>query len=123
MVISMTTVHVKAGHGYEVLIGNGLIKELGTQVRRLLPKTQTVAVVSDDTVAALFLLPVMDVLAQAGLKPRPIVIPPGESSKTGIRYLSLLSRLATLTEKQWARLAESRLRFSLNSFLLTPWFF
>ena len=90
----MKTVHVKASRSYDVLIGRGLIKELGTQVCTLLPKTQTIAVITDDTVAALYLKPVLDSLTQAGLDSCPIVIPPGEGSKSGIQYLSLLSQLA-----------------------------
>ena len=90
----MTTVHVKTGRSYDVLIGKGLLSELGARVRTLLPKTRTVAVVTDETVAALYLKPVSDTLAQAGLQSSDHIIPPGEGSKTGTQYLSLLNRLA-----------------------------
>ena len=90
----MKTVHVKASSSYDVLIGKGLLAELGMQVRARLPMTQTVAVVTDDTVAALYLPLVLDTLAETGLKTCFYAVSPGEASKNGMQYLSLLNWLA-----------------------------
>jgi len=90
----MTTVEVKASRNYEVLIGKNLLPELGTRVCELLPKTQTVALVTDNTVEALYLKPVTKALTEAGLQVRAYSVPPGEASKSGTQYLSLLNWLA-----------------------------
>ena len=90
----MTTVTVTASGTYDVLIGRGILPELGRRIHALLPRAQKVAIVTDETVAALYVKPVLDTLAGAGLTPYPYTLPPGETAKNGATYLALLHWLA-----------------------------
>jgi len=64
-----------------VLIGEGLLKQLGTRVRRHLPR-KTCAIISEDNVAPLFADQIKKSLMLAGFRPTLITIPAGEKSKT-----------------------------------------
>ncbi|MCL2367773.1 MAG: 3-dehydroquinate synthase [Oscillospiraceae bacterium] len=90
----MTTIQINTSRCYAVLIGTGLLADLGTRVREVLPRAQIAAVVTDDTVGALYLPAVEASLRRAGLESRPYSVRPGEASKNGAEYLSLLSWLA-----------------------------
>lgn len=83
-----------AGGAYDVLVGGGILSELGSRVRALLPRARKVAVVTDETVAGLYAEPVLDTLADAGLSPHRYTLAPGEQSKNGTVYLGLLNWLA-----------------------------
>ncbi|MCL2843340.1 MAG: 3-dehydroquinate synthase [Oscillospiraceae bacterium] len=90
----MNTVTVTASGTYDVLIGHGILPELGGHIKTLLPPTQKIAVVTDETVAALYAKPVLATLTNAGLTPHIYTLTPGETSKNSTVYLSLLNRLA-----------------------------
>ena len=64
-----------------MLIGEGLLKQLGTRVRRHLPR-KTCAIISEDNVAPLFADQIKKSLMLAGFRPTLITIPAGEKSKT-----------------------------------------
>jgi 3-dehydroquinate synthase len=64
-----------------VLIGEGLLKQLGARVRRHLPR-KTCAIISDTKVAPLFASRVEKNLASVGFDAVRITIPAGEESKT-----------------------------------------
>ena len=66
---------------YDVVIGRGLIAELGTRVAALRPGAAA-AIVSDETVAALHLPPAEAALKAAGVRASIIVVPAGESAKS-----------------------------------------
>jgi 3-dehydroquinate synthase len=66
---------------YPVLIGRGQLDTLPALVGRTL-QTDSVFVVTDDTVAGLFLSRVADAFAARGLNVEPVVVPPGEPSKS-----------------------------------------
>ncbi|MGY2050078.1 3-dehydroquinate synthase [Methylobacterium sp. JK268] len=76
------TVHVPldGGRAYDILVGRGLLAEVGARCAQLGAKA--VAVVSDATVAGLYGGAVMDALRQAGLRAVMITVPPGEGSKS-----------------------------------------
>ena len=66
---------------YEVMIGPGLIAGAGAHMAPLL-KRGRVAVISDETVWGLHGARLTAALAQAGVAVSPIVVPPGEGSKS-----------------------------------------
>ena len=69
------------GHRYRGLDGTGLLKQVGSCVRRYLD-CKTCAVISDSNVASLFANRVKKSLASAKFCPTLITVPAGEKSKT-----------------------------------------
>jgi 3-dehydroquinate synthase len=65
---------------YEVYVGRGLLADAAA---RIAPFAKAkVAVITDETVAALYAAPLMQALADAGLQPTLITVPAGEASKS-----------------------------------------
>ena len=80
---------------YDIRIGPGLIARAGAEIAPLLARPR-LAVVTDETVAALHLDALTEGLAAAGIEASPIVLPAGEATKSMARYESLLSSLLDL---------------------------
>jgi len=77
---------------YDILVGGGLIARAGGYLRPLL-KTPAVAIVSDETVARLYLDELERAFDGAGIRHSRALVPPGEASKD-IRHLeALLDRI------------------------------
>lgn len=93
----MKTVHVKASREYDVLIGAGLLGRCGELIAAV-HKPCTAAIITDDTVNALYGDTVEESLISAGYRVVRFVFPHGEESKN----------LATFAEAQ-NFLAENRL--------------
>lgn len=89
----MKTVHVTASKNYDVIIGNGLLPQLGEKISQII-KPCKVAVVSDSNVYPLYGKTVEDSLGIAGYEIVSFVFPAGEESKNGETYLRLLNFLA-----------------------------
>ena len=89
----MTTVTVRASRPSEVTIGRGLLDTVGRQAAGQW-KGRSAAVVSDSTVAPLYLNRVKDSLERAGFRVHSFVFPAGEDQKNGGTYLKLLEFLA-----------------------------
>ena len=89
----MTTVTVRASRPYEVTIGRGLLDTVGRQAAGQW-KGRSAAVVSDSTVAPLYLNRVKDSLERAGFRVHSFVFPAGEDQKNGGTYLKRLEFLA-----------------------------
>ena len=85
---------------YPIHIGSGLLDRLGTYVREALGEI-TVAVVTDDNVAPLYLSRAVKSLLAAGLKVKSITLPHGEETKCLARLSDLYDFLchARLTRK------------------------
>jgi 3-dehydroquinate synthase len=66
---------------YDIVIGRDLIASLGARIAAVRPGAK-VAIVSDETVAALHLQAVEAALAASAIPTTRIVVPPGESSKS-----------------------------------------
>ncbi len=66
---------------YEIIIGRGLIANLGTGIKALRPGARCV-ILTDATVARHHLSTTRAVLAAAGIEAAHIVVPPGEGSKS-----------------------------------------
>jgi 3-dehydroquinate synthase len=90
----MTTVSKVSGEGfrpYDVVIGRGLMPELGSRIAAL-AQGRTV-VVTDETVATLHGPAVLAALEAAGVKARLLTVPPGEPSKSFAELERVIDRL------------------------------
>ena len=90
----MKTVTVNASRSYNILIGSGLLSQLGEQIA-VLKGIKKVCIVSETNVWPLYGKTVQDNLETAGFHVTTFVFPAGEESKNGITYLELLNHLAT----------------------------
>lgn len=88
----MNTVTVTASRNYNVLIGAGMLDDIGRYC--VMPKVQKVAIISDSHVWPLYGQRVISSLASAGLETTEFVFPAGEESKNGHVYLEILNFLA-----------------------------
>ncbi len=87
------TVRVALGaRGYDVIIGAGLIAEAGERLGAL-AQGRPVVVVTDETVAGLYLATLEGSLAQAGIAYRTFTVPPGEASKSFAAYQENAERI------------------------------
>jgi 3-dehydroquinate synthase len=80
---------------YEVVIGRGLIAEAGARLRPFL-KRDRVAVVSDQTVWGLHGDALTNALESAGIAVSPIIVPPGEQTKSFEGLADVSDRLLAL---------------------------
>ena len=82
---SICSLEIKARtHTYPVLIGRDCLTEIGQRVRALarFPAGSVCGVITDDQVAPLYAEPVLRSLGEAGFKPKPVIFPAGEHSKS-----------------------------------------
>ena len=90
----MKTIKVTASKNYDVLVGSGLLQELGAYTKNV-TKAEKVAIVSDSNVWPLFGSTAEKSLKSAGFSDiESFVFPAGEESKNGETYLKLLNFLA-----------------------------
>ena len=89
----MNTVTVSASKTYDILIGPGILSELGPRVRSL-GKAQKVCLVSETSVFPLWGGTALSSLKDAGFDVCSYVFPAGEESKNGENLLKLLNFLA-----------------------------
>ena len=89
----MKIVHVTASKSYDVIIGSGLLSQIGDYVRGL-GKATKVCIISDSNVFPLYGATVKERLISAGLEATEFVFTAGEASKNETTYLSLLNFLA-----------------------------
>ncbi|MDB5453332.1 MAG: aroB [Caulobacteraceae bacterium] len=80
---------------YDVVIGHGLLESAGTRIAPLLKRAR-VAVVSDETVWGLHGARLTASLAAAGIAASPIVVPPGEQTKSFEGLAEVTDRLLAL---------------------------
>ena len=89
----MNVVRVTASKSYDILIGRGILGELGHRISQL-GKVRTVCIVSETNVYPLFGETVAAGLKSAGFQVVSFVFPAGEESKCAASYLKLLDFLA-----------------------------
>lgn len=77
----MKTVHVAAGRPYDVLIERGLLAETGEILKQTLGRTCKAAILTDDTVDALYGQQVEYALKQSGFEVCRFAMPHGEENK------------------------------------------
>lgn len=85
----MRTVHVKAGKGYEVRIGRGLIGACGEMIREV-SSAEKILLVSDDRVFSLYGEKMTGILTDAGFTVSTYTFLHGEESKTLATYGEIL---------------------------------
>jgi 3-dehydroquinate synthase len=78
---------------YEIVLEPGSSQSLGDRLKRLVD-TLKVGIVTDRHVARHYLKPAMASLKQAGFEPVPVVLPPGERTKTLATVARILDVLA-----------------------------
>ena len=89
----MKTVHIDASKSYDVRIGRGLLDDCGRQIAERV-RCASAAVVTDDTVYALYGERVCASLEAAGVRTVCYVFPHGEKSKNLLEYAKILNFLA-----------------------------
>ena len=86
----MTSLNVPLpGREYDILIESGLLDRVGERLRAVLPRAERVFVVTDSTVAPLYLARVEASLTAAGFAVAARVIPAGERSKNAAQLAQL----------------------------------
>jgi len=90
----MKTIKVTASKSYEVLIGAGLLNNLGLRLLSVLKKPCKVAIISDSNVWPLYGKATTSALSDAGFSVVNFIFPAGESSKNANTYLNILNFLA-----------------------------
>lgn len=93
MDLKTKTVHVAASSPYDIFIGHGIIDSAGVISKNIIAPAKSV-IVTDDTVASLYLDRVKSSLEAAGYAVSVFVFPHGEESKCADTYLRILSFLA-----------------------------
>lgn len=89
----MRIVSVNASKRYDIKIGTGLLKTIGSEVQSL-GRVQTVCVVSETTVFPLYGQSIVSSLENAGFSVLTFIFPAGEESKNGSVFLELVNFLA-----------------------------
>jgi 3-dehydroquinate synthase len=97
MTDEMKTVRVElANRSYDILIGEGLLARAGELIRPLMGAGRNkVFVIADETVAGIHGATLTTALANVGITPHVVTIPPGESSKSFASLEMVLDALIT----------------------------
>lgn len=90
----MTTVSVRTGKPYDIMIRHGLMDGAGRALLALTGKPCHVAILTDDTVDALFGTRVQTSLEESGFRVCKHAMPHGEEHKTAETWLDMLTFLA-----------------------------
>ena len=90
----MKTINVTASKSYEVLIGAGLLNDLGKELLSALKKPCRIAIISDSNVWPLYGKSAESALNASGFSVVNFVFPAGESSKNADTYFQILNFLA-----------------------------
>jgi 3-dehydroquinate synthase len=90
----MRIVKVNASTPYDIIIGNGLLENSGALCLDVLKKTCKICIVTDDTVAALYLDKVKASLNKGGFETVEFVFPHGETSKNTTTLVELVEFMA-----------------------------
>ena len=89
----MKRIKVNTGRPYEVLTGPGLLKNAGEYISAV-TAAKKVAIVTDDTVDALYAGTLAASLAKSGFEVCKFVFPNGEGSKNIATYSNMLEFMA-----------------------------
>ena len=93
MSVSVRTIQVNTSPAYKVHIGSGLLHDCGEYLREIMPLCH-MAILSDSTVAPLYLDSVSDSLQRAGFAVSSYVFPAGEAHKNFDTLSDILEFLA-----------------------------
>jgi shikimate kinase/3-dehydroquinate synthase len=84
-------VHSGAG-GYDVLVGEGLLRRAGALLAPVLPRKHAM-IVTDAAVAPLYLATLREGLAETGFHSDVVVVPPGEGSKDFATFAGVIDEM------------------------------
>ena len=87
----MTTVQVNVSKCYDVIIGNGLLDNIGAHSLEKLGNKCKIAIISDTNVWQIYGEKVRTSLLTSGFEVCNFVFPAGESSKNANTYLQILN--------------------------------
>ena len=88
----MEKVHISLGeNSYDIVIGSSL--PIGALLKQALPKTQDLLIVTNDTVAPLYLEQVTASLLLEGFKVKSCILPDGECYKNVDSYMQIMTSL------------------------------
>ena len=90
----MKIIDIRTSKPYQAMIGSGAAAQISREIRKLCPRTEKLALVSDDTVFPLHGEAILEDLRSSGFETHVFTIPHGEQSKTAGSLLSLLRFLA-----------------------------
>jgi len=90
----MKTITVNASKKYDVLIGEGLLQNIGNLLLNTLKRLCQIAIISDSNVYPIYSKAVTEQLSAAGYQVIHYVFPAGEASKNTATYLEILNFLA-----------------------------
>ena len=90
----MRKIRVNVGAGYDILIERGLLQKCAQYVKAAVPQAATLALVSDDNVAPLYMDCVVNQLKSLGFKVVTYVFKAGESSKNTAQLIKIVEFLA-----------------------------
>jgi 3-dehydroquinate synthase len=90
----MIRINVNASSEYEVIIGKGILNNLGEEVKKITGNNK-IMLVSDTKVSKLYLDKVLETLKSSGLFPNEFIIMQGEKHKNLITYEKVLNALAS----------------------------
>ena len=90
----MKTVSVNTGSPYRVIIQNDSLSRCGARIRSVFPDCSCAAVITDDTVASLYLPCVVSSLEQQGFSVCVFTFPHGEDSKSAAVLMEIYRFLA-----------------------------
>jgi len=87
------TLHLDVGHhAYDIVVGERLIAEAGARIRPLLKRPHAI-IVSDATVAKLYLHRLANSLEDAGIQHRSVIVPAGEGTKSLEHFSALIEQI------------------------------
>ncbi len=89
----MKKIHIAASCPYDVILDSGILSDAGTYISPY-AKNGYAAIVTDDTVDALYASLLESSLKKSGIRTVKFVIPHGEQSKNAESYINLLEFLA-----------------------------
>lgn len=93
MVIILKTVHIDASKSYDILIGGGILQNVGEYIKKVCPNVKKIGIITDDIVNELYADNVEQNLIRAGFETVKYVFPNGEKSKSMENLTSILNFL------------------------------
>ncbi len=87
--MDITTLHVDAGGGYDILISPGLLDEAGKRIKAALPRAKRLFVVTDSNVSPLYGARLVASLETLSFEVHTHVLPAGETSKSAENLVAL----------------------------------
>lgn len=87
------TLRVDVGHhAYDIIVGERLLAKAGAQIKQVINRPHVI-IVSDETVAKLYLHRLVNSLEEAGIQHRSVIVPAGEGTKSLAHFSKLIEQI------------------------------